>query len=140
MSGFEFLSVIRRRFPHIPIIAISGAFNGQRPAGVLCDAFFAKAHYSPEELFRKVAELVSESPLRPHAGKSDYAPVWFPRTETGYYVLTCTECLRSFSVAEESTPAEEVREVDCVFCGSQVRYLVEQGNGPGSRKSPSPHQ
>ena len=24
MSGFEFLSVVRRRFPHIPVIAISG--------------------------------------------------------------------------------------------------------------------
>jgi CheY-like chemotaxis protein len=25
MSGFEFLSVARRRFPHMPVIAISGA-------------------------------------------------------------------------------------------------------------------
>src|SRR5678816_91696 len=26
MSGFEFLSVVRRRFPEIPVIAISGAY------------------------------------------------------------------------------------------------------------------
>ena len=25
MSGFEFLSVVRRRFPEIPVVAISGA-------------------------------------------------------------------------------------------------------------------
>ena len=112
MSGFELLSVVRRRFPHLPVIAISGAYNGERPTGALCDAYFTKAHYSQEELFMKIGELISESPLRPHAGKSEYAPVWFPRSNTGYYVLTCTECLRSFSVPEESTPAAEVREAD----------------------------
>jgi CheY-like chemotaxis protein len=26
MSGFEFLSIVRRRFPHIPVIAITGDF------------------------------------------------------------------------------------------------------------------
>lgn len=137
MSGFEFLSVVRRRFPHLPVIAISGAYNGQRPTGVLCDAYFTKAHYSPEELFNEVAELISESPLRPHAGKADYAPVWFPRSNTGYYVLTCTECLRSFSVPEESTPTPDVREAECVFCHAQVRYIVESRAG-GDRKSHKP--
>ena len=28
MSGFELLSVVRRRFPAIPMIAMSGAFSG----------------------------------------------------------------------------------------------------------------
>jgi CheY-like chemotaxis protein len=28
MSGFEFLSVVRRRFPVIPVIVISGEFSG----------------------------------------------------------------------------------------------------------------
>ena len=27
MSGFEFLSVVRRRFPEIPVIAVSGAYE-----------------------------------------------------------------------------------------------------------------
>ena len=27
MSGFEFLSVVRRRFPQIPVVAISGAYD-----------------------------------------------------------------------------------------------------------------
>ena len=27
MSGIEFLSVVRKRFPHIPVIAMSGAYN-----------------------------------------------------------------------------------------------------------------
>ena len=31
MSGFEFLSIVRKRFPHIPTIAISGEFNDEKP-------------------------------------------------------------------------------------------------------------
>jgi CheY-like chemotaxis protein len=32
MSGFELLSVVRRRFPHIPVIAISGEYAADSPA------------------------------------------------------------------------------------------------------------
>jgi CheY-like chemotaxis protein len=31
MSGFELLSVVRRRFPQIPVIAISGEFDAEGP-------------------------------------------------------------------------------------------------------------
>ncbi len=49
MSGFEFLSVVRRRFPNIPVIAISGEFVSKpAPAGLLADAFFEKGQYSPD--------------------------------------------------------------------------------------------
>ncbi len=44
MSGFEFLSVVRRRFPEIPVIAVSGAYESGDlvPGGVIADAFYAK--------------------------------------------------------------------------------------------------
>jgi CheY-like chemotaxis protein len=43
MSGFEFISVVRRRFPAIPVIAMSGAFSGDEvPFGVAADAFYQK--------------------------------------------------------------------------------------------------
>jgi CheY-like chemotaxis protein len=32
MNGFEFLSVVRKRFPHIAVVAISGDFSGGRCA------------------------------------------------------------------------------------------------------------
>lgn len=126
MSGFELLSVVRRRFPHIPVIAISGEFDGQSPAGLISDAFFTKGQYSPEEMFRKIAELIEQSPLRPQLGKRDTAPVWIPRNETGYFVVTCTDCLRSFSVPdEELTATSEIRSATCTFCGIAVRYLAD---------------
>ena len=43
MSGFEFLSVVRRRFPAIPLIAMTGTFSGDEvPSGVAADAFYQK--------------------------------------------------------------------------------------------------
>jgi CheY-like chemotaxis protein len=39
MSGFELLSVVRRRFPAIQVIAMSGAFSGDTvPTGIVADA------------------------------------------------------------------------------------------------------
>lgn len=126
MSGFELLSVIRRRFPHIPVIAISGEYSGDFPVGLITDAFFVKGHYSPEELFHKIAELIEQSPVRPHLAKPDRAPVWVPRNEQGYFLVTCTDCLRSFAVPEEEADQRlEMRETTCTFCGTTVRYLAD---------------
>ena len=74
----------------------------------------------------KIAELIRASPLRAHAAKSDYAPVSFPRSSDRYYLLACTDCLRSFSVPSETVPDDEVCEAECIFCGMAVRYLVER--------------
>lgn len=126
MSGFEFLSVVRRRFPNIPVIAISGEYNVSPPVNLLADAYFMKAQYSPAQLFEKIAELIKESPLRPYPGKRDHAPVWFPPSTTGYYVLTCIECLRSFSLPKGSCRKEEVSETECIFCETKLRYVVER--------------
>jgi CheY-like chemotaxis protein len=126
MSGFELLSVVRRRFPHIPVVAISGEFNGESPAGFIADAFFMKGQYSPEDLFRKIAELIEQSPLRPNVAKPDRAPVWIPRSDIGYFVVTCTDCLRSFSVPDqEPGDGSEVRSTTCTFCGTTVQYLAD---------------
>jgi CheY-like chemotaxis protein len=126
MSGFELLSVVRRRFPHIPVIAISGEYSGESTTGLIADAFFVKGQYRPEELFRKIAELIQQSPFRPQLAKSDRAPVWVPRNDQGYFVVTCTDCLRSFSVPEDEIDEQsEMRETICVFCGTTVRYLAD---------------
>jgi hypothetical protein len=70
MSGFELLSVVRRRFPHIPTIAISGEFIlGNMPLGLLVDHFFQKGGYTPDEILAKIKELIAQSPVRPHLGK-----------------------------------------------------------------------
>lgn len=123
MSGFELLSVIRRRFPQIAVIAMSGEYNGIPPAGLIADAFLTKGSYTPEQLFNKIAELIEQSPIRPQV-KPEKAPVWVPRSETGYFVVTCTECLRSFSLPDDYA-RETLHETECVFCGAKVCFQAD---------------
>src|SRR5690348_11496792 len=132
MSGFELLSVIRRRFPHIPVIAMSGNYVGTQPTGLIADAYFSKGHYQPEELFQRIATLLQQAPIRPHISKPDTAPIWLPRNDAGYFLLTCPECLRSFSLpAEDAT--SEVCEASCIFCEARIQYLADL---VGEKKTP----
>jgi CheY-like chemotaxis protein len=81
MSRFEFLSVVRRRFRQIPVIAMSGAyhFGDAMPGGAIADAFFAKGRGTTEDLLRTVAELIHTSAARAVAHRRESAPVWIPR-------------------------------------------------------------
>jgi len=126
MSGFEFLSIVRRRFPQIPTIAVSGEFHSLvEPLGVLADVFLAKP-FRFEELLAKIADLLRDAPPRP-AIKRDKAPVWVPRNGE-YYVITCTDCLRSFSIPAEKSIRllRELRMLECIFCEAQVQFIVEE--------------
>src|SRR5271163_4716759 len=78
MSGFEFLSVVRRRFPHIQVIAMSSAFvGGGVPIGVAADAFYQKGN-SLGSLLRIAAAMTSlEQPSHTNAGTP--ASVWVER-------------------------------------------------------------
>src|SRR5512142_2916037 len=124
MSGFELLSVVRRRFPQIPVIAITGDFVGApSPEGLLADAFFHKEQYSPETLFKEIQLLLQQSPIRPHIPKLDKAPVWTPRNGS-YVVLTCPECLRSFSISEDEAEGGS-GELACLSCDAKIRFCLE---------------
>jgi CheY-like chemotaxis protein len=124
MSGFELLSVVRRRFPHIPVIAISGEYSGIMPEGLIADHFFSKGDYTPADLFVRIAGLLEQSPLRPNITKPDRAPVWIPRNAEGYFVVTCTDCLRSFSIPAGEA-GQEVHGTKCLFCGVEVMFFTD---------------
>lgn len=120
MSGFELLSIVRSRFPQITVIAISGDFTPVTvPHEAICDSFVAKDANFDFELLEEARRLIRESPLRGSRPKSDVAPVWVPHSGTGYIVLTCPECLRSFSACEtKSGRAED----NCICCGAKVPF------------------
>ena len=52
----------------------------------------------PEVLVAKIRELLEHSPLRGNIVKSPNAPVWIPLNGKQYFVVTCPNCLRSFSL------------------------------------------
>lgn len=121
MNGFEFLSVVRRRFPTIPVIAISGEFSGLSvPESVLADAFFPKGGYNAEELFEKIIELLHELPSRPKSGRPNQAAVWV-KNNRGTFAVTCSECLRTFPVSDVS---KGLNDAECDFCACIVHFEI----------------
>jgi CheY-like chemotaxis protein len=135
MSGFEFLSVIRRRFPTIQVIAMSGVFSGEGiPPGVAADAFFEKSA-GLESLLQIVAAMTSTERRPLSTQLSALAPVWIPRNEVDeaglpYVVVTCPECLRTFT-QPLSEVHHSIRITSCVHCGNSISWaIVEPADHP----------
>lgn len=146
MSGFELLSVVRRRFPKISVVASSGAYAGDSvPGGVIADAFYAKGQQSPETLLKIVATLIRTSVSRAKNHAKESAPVWIPRNGKDskgnpYIVLTCTECLRSFPLTVGRETGAQVLETQCLFCPSTVRYIIDFSLSVASPKKNPSHE
>jgi CheY-like chemotaxis protein len=138
MSGFELLSIIRRRFPQIPVVAMSGEYLGtDLPTGVIADAYLQKGgEHSPEVLVAKIRELLEHSPLRGNIVKSSNAPVWIPLNGKQYFVLTCPNCLRSFSLPTPNDLEDNgSRKSRCEFCDAEFAYVLDAeaiGSAQGS--------
>lgn len=99
VSGFELPSVVRRRFPEIVAIAMSGAYPGTDVVrGIAADAFYAKGASNVAQLFEIVRAI--------ETGRDVYAaraatPIWvqglpIDRSDTSTVIVSCPECLRTF--------------------------------------------
>lgn len=89
MSGFELLAIIRRRFPQIAVIVISGEFIvNVQASGLLMNAFFLKGAYKPEDLIATMRELYRQSPIRPALPKPSHAPLWINCRSNDYLLAT----------------------------------------------------
>ena len=100
MSGFELLSVVRRRFPVIRVIAMSGTFSGGVvPPGVVADAFYEKGLRLSSLL--QIVQDMTHMDRRFFQRPSTLAPIWIPKnghdpSGEEYVMITCPECLRVF--------------------------------------------
>lgn len=130
MSGFELLSVVRRRFPQISTVAMSGAHGGdEMPFGVVADGFFAKGSQSMN-LLRTIQRLLLTAPARSSEHRRECAPAWIPRNGNDskampYVVLICAECLRAFPMNLMEGTSGAVLEIPCRFCHSMNRYIIQ---------------
>jgi CheY-like chemotaxis protein len=74
MSGFELLSVVRRRFPEIVAIAMSGAYPGADVVrGIAADAFYAKGASNVAQLFEIMRAI--ETGRDVYAARAE-TPIW----------------------------------------------------------------
>jgi CheY-like chemotaxis protein len=128
MSGFELLSVIRRRYPAIKVIAMSGAFSGNEvPSGVAADAFYQKG--SSIVALLRIIETLPEFERHAHLSSSQDAPVWIyldshDLSPDTYITVTCPECLRTFPQAVGS--GYQKRKTECIYCRSSIYYAIVQ--------------
>ncbi len=131
MSGYELLSVVRRRFPSIRVIAMSGAHSGGGvPAGIAADAFYAKGVSSVTKLLQMVNAVRRDEvdALR------SATPVWIAEVSVDpggepVLLVSCPECLRPFS-----QPADSVERLSrtshCPHCMAPVELaVVRQSQG-----------
>ena len=124
MSGFEFLAIVRKRFPHIATIAMSGKYiTRDNPSGILADAFFQKGHYTTKELFQEIAKLLATSPIRSEREKTDIAPLFVPRDNAGYLIITCPNCLRPNKLEAMSLNGG-IHQTLCRSCSTPVKFEI----------------
>jgi CheY-like chemotaxis protein len=136
MSGFELLSVVRRRFPGIQTIAMSGAFSGEGlQLGVAADAFYEKGKGLGALLFsvNDVTQPEFHPSLRP---ASKLTPIWIPMNghnpaEEAYVTIACPECLRTFQQVL-SSDLSFIHETKCVHCATLVHYAILQRTDPAA--------
>jgi CheY-like chemotaxis protein len=135
MSGFELLSVVRRLYPAIQVIAMSSAFSGSEvPIGIAADAFYEKA--------TKVAALLQivEATPRFDGLHSVYrpgplAPVWLAvPSEQADVGVPCPECLRT-STQTIGKAVGVIHETDCSYCQSLIRYAIVQPTDSASAQA-----
>ena len=130
MSGFELLSVVRRRFPSIRVVAMSGEFAGNTvPVGVAADAFYEKGCHRPHLLLGAIEAMahpqksqVVRFPLRANA------PIWIPTnghdpSGEPYVMISCPECLRTFPQVLDRNKAS-TRNTECVHCSNPIEYAI----------------
>jgi CheY-like chemotaxis protein len=128
MSGFELLYIVRRRFPAIRVVAMSGAYSGEEiPEGVAAHAFHAKGT-NPRALFHMIDAMAGNN------GESlqktpDVTLIWIARnihdcSGQAYVLIGCPECLRTFPELLIQEPA--IHESDCIYCGTSMRYAIVQ--------------
>lgn len=138
MSGDELLSVVRRRFPEVRVIAMSSECLGNvNPRHVPADAFYSKGESSVAKLLQMVAEVAEQPGVSKERRSS---PIWLsaahlPLAHEGVVVVHCPQCLRPFCYS----PTEETENLEQVtgrcHCRHDVRIAVLSGT---ERNDPSP--
>ena len=128
MTGFELTSVVRRRFPAVLIVAMSGAFRDDKvPAGVVADAFFPKGS-NVSRLLRILQSLnLEDGAMRGRMALADI-PIWiqpsgYDRAGSAQIAICCPECLR-VAWETDAGPGGEVREATCVHCRTRILYSI----------------
>ena len=130
MSGVEFLNIVRKRFPQIPVIVISGAAPDDVPEGVAADAYFHKNGLGFEQLLCTILALTGKPPVRTASPHNESRPAQAIWDGDGHYTMSCDECLRVFRVPRAFNLGRKEKWTACVHCGRSVWFQVDEEAPP----------
>jgi CheY-like chemotaxis protein len=123
MRGSELLSVVRRRYPTIGVVAMSGGYLGDAMSTeIAADAFYAKGCASPSSLFAMVTELLEHRRMhRPQLP----APIWIrpfsmEHQYEGATVIWCPDCLQTFAERAELFDTQ-LSNASCPQCSCEMK-------------------
>lgn len=134
LSGFEFLSILRHRYPAIPVIAMTGRPEGRSELlSAIADAFYPKGQHHPKRLLSVIAELLRDSTMWMSAQERESSGVRITNNRsdiggTPDVLLTSPECLKSVSVDAQKQNAWSEAEVPRAFCGNKSGEVVAFSN------------
>jgi CheY-like chemotaxis protein len=129
MTGFELLSVVRRKFPAIRTIAMSGEFDGnQAQAGIAADAFYAKGRGIDALIL--ILQSLPTTTQRSAATSSAMEPLWIHGSRNtsppdARVTIACPECLRTFLQALDG-PANRMQSTTCTYCHIPIHFILAQ--------------
>ncbi len=125
MSGIELLHIIRHRFPHLPVIAITaGSIPDDMSKGLGADAYHHKNEIGFDALLQSVTRLTRECSGRAPTAPAETEPAQGRLDGDGHYIIHCQDCLRSFSVPRTLCMGQHDLWTTCVHCGSSVQFVI----------------
>jgi len=137
MSGFEFIAVVRRRFPNIPVVALSGCILREFSEDIKPDCWFEKSMLEFPELLQTVSYLAGIAPNHVDLPQVISIPIRARPGGGGYIALTCPDCLRSFGVASAPENRTAEQTAVCVHCQARVPFLIESSTPQLSTPKPA---
>jgi len=138
MSGFELLSIVRRRFPSITVIAMSGAYSGVAiPRGIAADAFYAKASSSVARIFEMLGTIKDDAARDSLRAAT---PIWIPGVPLDQgglatIAVACPECLRPFSQRLHHNEFFGTKR-NCPHCNHLVELAIVGASSDMDRTGP----
>ena len=137
MSGFELLSVVRRRFPSVLTVAMTGMFTGDEVlSGIAATAFYQKGCGIASVL--KVFEALP-GPNRVLAKlPAASVPIWIQRnghdsSGVPFVTIACPECLRTFPQYFDNSICQ-MHQTDCAFCSCLIQFAIVEPVSRGPAK------
>lgn len=128
MSGFELLSIVRRRLPAIAVIAMSAGYSGiVVPPDIAADGFYAKGSSNIARLF-EIVLTIQDKDIRQSIRSA--VPLWI--TGLSHHDSTpnvaCADCSRTFPLSLWCEDLDRHEQV-CPHCFSLVQIAIVRQPG-----------